>query len=57
MDPKSPKTEVANQQLLAAVVELRDQVWFFKLLGDADLVEGEKANFNKMIDTFTLKLK
>ncbi len=57
MDPSSPKTEVAQQQLLAAVVELRDQVWFFKLLGDADLVEGEKVNFNKMIDTFTLKLK
>ncbi len=57
MDPNSPKTEVANQQLTAAIVELRDEVWFFKLLGDAGLVEGEKANFNKMIDSFTLKLK
>ncbi len=57
MDPKSPKTEVPNQALTTAIVELRSQVWFFKLIGDAELVRSENKNFNKMIDSFSLKLQ
>ncbi len=57
MDPKSPKTEVPNQAITTAIVELRNQVWFFKLIGDAELVRSENKNFNKMIDSFSLKLQ
>ncbi len=55
-DPSSPKTEVPHQRLTAAVVELRDSVWFFKLLGEDDLVHAEKENFNKFVDSFRLEL-
>ncbi len=57
MDPSSPKTLIAKQKLLAAIVELRNEVYFFKLLGDADLVSAEKTNFEKLIDSFRLLLK
>jgi|GEM_PF-2138361 len=57
MDPSSAKTELANQALTVALVELRNETWFFKMLGDAELVKSEKANFNKFVDSFTLKLQ
>lgn len=57
MDPKSHKVEMPNQAITTAIVELRDQVWFFKLIGDTELVHNENKNFNKMIDSFTLKLQ
>ncbi len=57
MNPASAKTELANQALSVALVELRNETWFFKLIGDADLVKAEKDNFNKLIDSFTLKLQ
>jgi hypothetical protein len=35
--------------MLAAVVSRKDRTWFYKLTGDAALVESERANFEKFI--------
>lgn len=41
----------AGKAMLAAMVVRDEKVWFFKLLGDAALVEREEENFGKFLDS------
>ena len=41
--------ESDGKRMLAAVVSRKDRTWFYKLTGDAALVESERANFEKFI--------
>ena len=41
--------EAAGRRLLGAIVSRNDRTWFYKLTGDATLVESERGNFEKFI--------
>ena len=41
--------ESAGKRMLAAVVSRKDRTWFYKLTGDAGLVESERGNFEKFV--------
>jgi len=56
MNVESAKKAIPDYALMAAVVELKDRMWFFKLIGDKSLINEERANFMAMVDSFRLKL-
>ena len=41
----------SSQRILGAVLQRGDTAWFFKILGDADLVEAQKAAFVSFLQT------
>jgi len=41
--------EAAGRRLLGAIVSRNDRTWFYKLTGDAALVQSERGNFEKFI--------
>ncbi|MFM7213440.1 MAG: hypothetical protein ACKO3H_01010 [Verrucomicrobiota bacterium] len=41
--------EAAGRRLLGAIVSRSDRTWFYKLTGDAALVQSERGNFEKFI--------
>lgn len=41
--------EAAGRRLLGAIVSRSDRTWFYKLTGDATLVQSERGNFEKFI--------
>lgn len=55
MNPASPKKAIPKQAMMAAIVELENKSWFFKLIGDASLVEEERSNFMQILRSLKLK--
>lgn len=53
--PDSPKTEIANQAMIAAIVQLKEGLWFIKMLGEKDVVEQQKASFNRLINSLRVQ--
>ncbi len=52
MDPQSAIKEIGDYALLAAVVEMKNGTWFFKMLGPKAVVETNRASFDQLIDSF-----
>jgi hypothetical protein len=50
-----PETTNPRQAMLAAMVVHGEKVWFFKLMGPAQLVERESGNFSKLLDSVKFK--
>ena len=46
-----PEGEAKPMGILAAMATQGDQVWFFKMTGDRQLVEGQREAFNKFIES------
>jgi hypothetical protein len=46
-----PADDAKSMGILAAMVEQGDQVWFFKMTGDRQLVEGQRDAFNKFLES------
>jgi hypothetical protein len=52
VDLTGPRTDgKASQRILAAVVKQGDRVWFFKLMGPADLVAEQKQAFDQFVES------
>lgn len=50
-----PETVNPRQAMLAAMVVQGEKVWFFKLMGPAQLVERESGNFSKLLASVKFK--
>ncbi len=50
-----PEGTDPRQAMLAAMVVREEKVWFFKLFGEAALVERETENFRKFVDSVRFK--
>jgi hypothetical protein len=50
-----PETANPRLAMLAAMVVQGEKVWFFKLMGPAQLVERESGNFSKLLDSVKFK--
>jgi hypothetical protein len=48
-DAKEPSQSQASRGTIAAMLRRGDTIWFFKLLGDRDLVARERENFQTML--------
>ncbi len=55
MDPSSPKLELKDHTMLAAVAETDSGTWFFKTYGQNPIISSQKANFDKLVESFSLK--
>jgi hypothetical protein len=53
-DPASEKQEIPGAAMLAAIVELKEQLYFFKMIGDAPIVEAEEKNFDDFLNTLSV---
>lgn len=54
MMPNSPTKEISNQAMLGTIVETKEGLWFFKMLGDKELVLNESQSFQDFVKTFRL---
>ena len=50
----APTEEVSNQGLLAAIVELKEKKYFFKMIGDKDAVYAETDRFDELISSLKI---
>jgi hypothetical protein len=46
-----PEDAAKPMGILAAMAKQGDQVWFFKMTGDRQLVEAQRESFNKFIES------
>lgn len=49
VDLQSPDSANPKQRMLAAILDRPDQMWFFKLLGPADVVGPQKEKFDSFV--------
>jgi hypothetical protein len=49
VDLVGPENASPRQRILGAIVSHADRDWFFKLMGPADVVEAQKANFDAFV--------
>jgi hypothetical protein len=47
----APGADKPRQRILAAVIPATGRTWFFKLMGPADVVAAQKANFDAFVDS------
>lgn len=55
MNPQSPTTEMQDYALLAAVVEMSDGTWFFKILGPKASVEASREGLDQLINSLKVE--
>lgn len=46
-----PKGKTSKIAIFAAIVPYQNETWFFKLMGDASLVQNQVPQFEKFLDT------
>ena len=52
MDPQSKVTIREDYALMAAIVELKEGSWFFKMIGPRENIAQQRANLDKLIYSF-----
>lgn len=51
MNPSAGAEEKENFKMLAAIVELKDGAWFFKLIGPEQIIDMNKDKFQSLLDS------